>query len=266
MQSKPPEMAQEVYEGVVVARRLRQELGLKSDAPVDCMLRLAERRLAVEVILAELADGLSGFYLPVMPSPLVIVQQHHPVQRQRFTVAHELGHHALGHAAAPRIHGEAATTGPEPQPGLSADAEQAPANAAHYRPQRAPNAEERAANAFAGELLCPDVGASVVLASSIGEAVLDRAVRLSSHFGISAFSAIVKLEMLGEIDRDERRALGKRLAAGEHLPRYEQLGLDALDDELQRHADAGGGPRCSPAARSVLAMLRAESDAGTLWA
>lgn len=259
-------MSQETYEGIVVAQRLRQELGLADAAPVSCVVEVAERRLALSVVLASLPGGTSGFYVPSQPTSLVFVREDHNVQRQRFTVAHEIGHHALGHASAPRIHGA-----PEPAGGLggarppgdlgTARPPGVP-DPAHYRPQRAANADERAANAFAGELLAPDAGARIVLEQSAGEPLLDRVVRLSSHFGVSAFAAVVKLQMLGEIDREGAAALRDRLGAGEHLPRYEALGLAPHVDELQRHADAGGGPRCSPAARRALAALRRDVDAG----
>lgn len=250
-------MAQEIFEGIVVARRLRVELGLADTAPVGCVVGVAERRLALGVVLASLPDGTSGFYVPARPTSLVFVREDHNVQRQRFTVAHEIGHHALGHAPAPRIHGA-----PEPAGHLDAARPPGVPDPAHYRPQRAANAEERAANAFAGELLAPDAGAQVVLEQSAGEPLLDRVVRLSSHFGVSAFAAVVKLQMLGEIDREGAAALRDRLGAGEHLPRYEAMGLASHVDELQRHADAGGGPRCSPAARRALAALRRDADAG----
>ncbi len=272
---KPDRMAQEVYEGLVVARRLREELGLQPVQPVDCVVELVEERLALEVMIAPLGGAISGFYLPVEPVPIVAVEQEHPVQRQRFTIAHELGHHALGHAAAPRIHGEvgAATTrgvsaggGGDAMPAASAATTAAPAtppthDADNYTPRRAPNAEERGANAFAGELLIPEEGARIVAMRSVGAPPLDRAVLLSAHFGVSAFAAVVKLQTLGEFDAEQARTARRELKAGAHYARYAELELAPLDDALQRHADAGGGPRCSPVARRAIARLRAEFDA-----
>lgn len=280
---KPAGMAQEVYEGLVVARRLRAELGLRPVEPVDCVVELVEERLALDVMIAPLGGAISGFYLPTQPVPIVAVEQAHPVQRQRFTIAHELGHHALGHAAAPRIHGEtggAGSGGSKDEPSAATPAtidvprssqpcsppaptSRTPAthDAGHYRPRRAPNADERGANAFAGELLIPEEGARVVAMRSTGAPPLDRAVRLSAHFGVSAFAAVVKLQTLGLLDADEARTLRRQLGAGEHYPRYADLALTPLDDELQRHADAGGGARCSSRARLAIARLRAELDA-----
>lgn len=275
---KPDGMAQEVYEGLVVARRLREELGLRPVEPVDCVVELVEERLALDVVIAPLGGAISGFYLPVAPVPIVAVEQNHPVQRQRFTIAHELGHHALGHSAAPRIHGKfgapaAGDSGATPTPaaGGSSDATPGAATAAiptpathdagHYTPRRAPNADERGANAFAGELLIPDEGARVIARRSLGAPALDQVVRLSAHFGVSALAAVVKLQTLGVFDNKQASAVRRELRAGEHYARYSDLQLTPLDDALQRHADAGGGPRCSPTARRAIARLRAELDA-----
>ncbi len=194
---KPDRMAQEVYEGLVVARRLREELGLRLVQPVDCVVELVEERLALEVMIAPSAARSLGFYLPVEPVPIVAVEQDHPVQRQRFTIAHELGHHALGHAAAPRIHGEvgAATTSGSPA-GAAATRRRSRAPQQPPRPRRHPpttrattrraarrTPKSGARNAFAGELLIPEEGARVVAMRSVGAPPLDRAVLLSAHFG-----------------------------------------------------------------------------------
>lgn len=283
--SKPDGMAQEVYEGLVVARRLREELGLRVVEPVDCIVELVEERLALEVMIAPLGGAISGFYLPVAPVPIVAVEQNHPVQRQRFTIAHELGHHALGHSAAPRIHGEigasaAGDSGGMPTPaaggssalptpaaggsqGAAATAAITPAthDAGHYTPRRAPNADERGANAFAGELLIPEEGARVIAQRSLEAPPLDQVVRLSAHFGVSALAAVVKLQTLGVFENEQARVVRRELRAGAHYARYSELQLAPLDDALQRHADAGGGPRCSPAARRAIGRLRAEVDA-----
>jgi Zn-dependent peptidase ImmA (M78 family) len=279
LHARPADMAQEVYEGIVVAQRLRSELGLSDLAPIDCIVELAERRLALEVVLAPLGGGVSGFYLPARPMPIVVVEESHPVQRQRFTIAHEVGHHALGHDAAPRIHGEepaasgaaASAAGGDGTSGANvvpdapvltaASPPPATHHARHYTPRRAPNSDERAANAFAGELLIPHQGAKRLMPQWTGEPALDIAVRLSAHYGISAFAATVKLEVLGVLDRRTARDLRRQLAGGAHYERYDALSLAPLRDQLQRHADVGGGPRCSPGARRVLAALRAEFDA-----
>ncbi len=86
-------------------------------------------------------------------------------------------------------------------------------------------------------------------------------MRLSAHYGLSALAAAVKLQMLGQLDQSQLDALRARLAAGEHLTRYDALQLSPVDDELQRHAGAGGGVRCTPTSRATLRRLRLEADA-----
>lgn len=250
--AKPARMPQEVYEGIVVAQRLRRELRLDGTEPIGCIVGLAEERLGLDVVLAPLQGGISGFYLPFESASVVVVDQSHPVQRQRFTIAHEVGHHALGHAAAPRIHAEEAA---EEEPATAAS------NAHLYRPQRARNAEERAADAFAGELLTPHEGAKRVIARWHGEPPLDLTVRLSAHFGASAASALVRLQTLGVVDWRGARAVRREFEVGAHLERYAALELTPLDDQLQRHADAGGGPRCAPRARRAIRASRFDFDA-----
>jgi Zn-dependent peptidase ImmA (M78 family) len=271
MHSVPPEsekrawQRQEVFEGLVVARRLREELGLSDDQPVACVVELAEQRLGMDVVLSPLPDDVSGFYLPVPPRPLVVVSATHPVGRQRFTLAHEVGHHALGHGAAPRIQEITAAelVSPDTEPALAAppSTELVAEPADHYRVRPSSDPDERAANAFAGELLCPEAGARELTEPWSGEPPLDQVVRLSSHYGISAFSALVRLQMLGAFKKPVVELTRAELIAGRHVVRYRELELPELDDQLQRHAAAGGGARCSSGARAVLARLRAEVDA-----
>ncbi|MDO9356509.1 MAG: ImmA/IrrE family metallo-endopeptidase, partial [Solirubrobacteraceae bacterium] len=131
----------------------------------------------------------------------------------------------------------------------------------HYTPQKSIDPNERAANAFAGELLIPDAGAATVVARWAGDAPLDVAVRLSSHYGVSAFAATVKLQLLEVFDKPTIDALRDRLRTLDHVARYDELGLPALDDELQRQKDAGGGVRCAPRARTVVRRLLGELSA-----
>jgi len=74
------------------ARKLLEQSGITT-APVD--VELAARTLGVEIEFDDLDDDVSGF-LSVDPSRSVAVinENHHP-NRQRFTIAHELGHYVL---------------------------------------------------------------------------------------------------------------------------------------------------------------------------
>lgn len=237
--SKP--MRPEVEQARDAAQALRAQLGIAPIAPLPCAISLAEEHLGVGVVLAPLPGGCSGFYLPAQPRPVIVVESSQPVARQRFTLAHEIAHHHLGHGLAARVH------------------DLLPA--AHYEVRRSTHPDERAANTFAAELLAPEAGVPEVMAGWNDDDQLDLAVRLSAHYGLSALSAVIKFEFHALATSDEVGALKDRLRRGEHLPRYAALGLSPLDDALQRHADAGGGERASDATRATIARLRAEADA-----
>ncbi|WP_081991228.1 ImmA/IrrE family metallo-endopeptidase [Inquilinus limosus] len=80
------------------ATRLHRDLGIQAKAirgagRVDIYDAIA--RLSVPLFFTKL-DGLLGVYLKE-PSPGILVTTQRPQNQQRFTAAHELGHHYLGH-------------------------------------------------------------------------------------------------------------------------------------------------------------------------
>jgi Zn-dependent peptidase ImmA (M78 family) len=78
------------------AERLVQEHGI--DRPAVDVKYLAQR-LGIHVVHLDLnRDGLSGMLI-TQPElvPTIVVHATHPEVRQRFTIAHELGHFVLGH-------------------------------------------------------------------------------------------------------------------------------------------------------------------------
>lgn len=244
----------EIDEALQAAARMREQSRVDPSTPIPCIVDYAERSLGIDVVIVPLRDDVSGLYIPVRPRPVIVLTNKHPASRQRFTLAHEIGHHALGHGAAPRIHASAGTV-------AEAEATAGDQAADHYTVRRQTEPDERAANAFAGEFLAPNAAAAQVARPWAGEPPLDQTVRLSAHYGLSAFSALIKLQMTGCLDRRDADAVKHCLRAGEHLPRYGQLGLPELDDELRRHAASGAATRCSEPARSLVRRLREELDA-----
>lgn len=80
----------------VRASELHADLDIDLSQPVDVFRAVNELGL----ILAFGALGeASGVYLPGTPSAGIMVHEGHPRTRQRYTTAHELGHHIFGHAA-----------------------------------------------------------------------------------------------------------------------------------------------------------------------
>lgn len=254
---------------VEAAVRVRRDLGIAGDEPLPCVLRLAEQELDLDVVVARLPANCSGFYLPRGDRGLIATNGVHAVVRQRFTVAHELGHHVLGHGAAPRVVALAETPsavevpeGPAVGEGASAlggidptappDPSAAPATApVPERPRRTTDPRERAANAFAAELLCPATAARAFVDRHAESADggtpridFDLVVRMSCAFGLSAWAVLMRLgtaELL--TDQLVRDALQARIDRSDHIPMYRALGLLALQDELQEIATLGIRPR-----------------------
>ncbi|QDH14093.1 ImmA/IrrE family metallo-endopeptidase [Formicincola oecophyllae] len=62
------------------------------------------RRAGVEVEPENFKDGVCGWYIPASGTSRPVIQYHWSghENRQRFTIAHELGHHFLQHGERPR--------------------------------------------------------------------------------------------------------------------------------------------------------------------
>jgi Zn-dependent peptidase ImmA (M78 family) len=82
--------------GAIRAAEVHADLNIQLDRPVDVFD--AVERLGLVLAFAPLGK-VSGIYLPQGRSPGILVHSGHPRARQRYTAAHELGHHAFGHAA-----------------------------------------------------------------------------------------------------------------------------------------------------------------------
>jgi IrrE N-terminal-like domain len=80
----------------VKASELHADLDLDLSQPVDVFHAVDE--LGLILAFAPLGE-VSGVYLPGSPSAGIMLHEGHPRTRQRYTAAHELGHHVFGHAA-----------------------------------------------------------------------------------------------------------------------------------------------------------------------
>lgn len=98
--------------------------------------------LGIQVVLAAPHEGLSGFLMSdqATGSRIIGINAAHHIHRQRFTVAHEIGHHVLQHAGQLHI---------DEDRKISLNA-RSPLSSTGEDP------DEIEANAFAAELLMPE--------------------------------------------------------------------------------------------------------------
>lgn len=190
-----------------LGRTERTRFGLDDSAPITDLVALAEERGDVLIALCQLGEqGLAGMYQSREGVPVILVNSSvHPV-RARFTLAHELGHHRLGHGAAvDRI----------VDPGS--------------RDRR-----EVDANQFAAELLMPRAGIERWLDAAGPRTDLETLVRLANDYGVSCEVALHRLERIDRLAPGAGQELAARIEAGEHRDLAWDLGLPELDDTLAR--------------------------------
>ena len=88
-----------ILNGTARAAKLHAELGLREslkngDRPVDVLAAIREVGL---MVLFQPLDGLLGAYVPTAGTTGMLVTTERSLHIQRFTAAHELGHHLLNH-------------------------------------------------------------------------------------------------------------------------------------------------------------------------
>lgn len=189
------------------ARLARRSLGLTPTNPCSNLVETIEGRLGLPVWLLPLPAGVSGVYAASQGEGFIFASSYEAGVRRRFTVAHELGHHVLEHGSVV-----------DPEENLSHDAT---------------DPVERAANAFAAELLLPDSALEVWWqAQPIPPVTLESVTRLAAAYGVSAkmtFWRLVNSQMVGSKGTTYESLL-PRINASEHLALGRQLGLSAAEE------------------------------------
>lgn len=156
-------------------RRLAAELLAEADVttppvPIERVAKAAGFRLIKE----RLETDFSGFYVMQAGTPTIGVNVFHPSVRQRFTVAHELGHaklHANDHYDREFRRDPNSATATDP--------------------------EEIDANAFAAELLMPASWIEQRWSEATDLLDNDWVVRTAREFGVSTQSLLYRIENLG---------------------------------------------------------------------
>jgi Zn-dependent peptidase ImmA (M78 family) len=214
-----------ITEAVAEARVARQQLGLGLDQPVHDILRVVEETQRLPVALLRLGEGVAGAYVVRRGRPFVFLNGSQPVPRQRFTLAHELGHHRLGHAAV--VDGVNEVEG------------------------RSDDPLEQQANAFAGEFLAPDQALHTwIQANGDPQITIPILVRLATWFGMSGPAAFVRLSQAGILrNQRQKQDLQTLMKRGAHRAAERALGLDSVEDSLALISRLDDLPRIPAAMR-----------------
>lgn len=127
--------------------------------------------LAIRLIKEELDEELSGMSFVKGDKKYIVVNQQHHVNRRRFTIAHEIGHHVLHHDYLTRnVHVDTLV--------LNRDSSSA----------EGVDRQEIEANAFAAELLMPMASMRPFLSIEIADDVATRNAAKLFRVSSSAFT------------------------------------------------------------------------------
>lgn len=195
-----------------VARDVREQVGVPLDEPMPDLLRFVEEGAELPVAIVRLGDGLAGAYLRE-PSPVVFVNGGEALVRQRFTLAHELGHHRLGHESVVDATDAFSVWNRDPR--------------------------EVEANTFASELLAPRAATKAWAERELsGEPTLEDVVRFAAAFGISALAGRIRLSTAGVLKDPERSSrLDAEIHESLHTGLGRLLGIEPVHDSLAEACD-----------------------------
>ncbi|WP_288843352.1 XRE family transcriptional regulator [uncultured Deefgea sp.] len=144
-----PELVESFDEIEAIANTVRTEWGLGFDPVLDLIDVLETHGVRVFVVQLETSNKFDGLAAKVNDMPLVVVGANWPGDRQRFTLAHELGHLMLNNRLADGID------------------------------------EEKACNRFAGAFLLPDASLRQELGEHRNAIELKELGLLKDEFGLS---------------------------------------------------------------------------------
>lgn len=172
-----------------LASNLLRETGCYEYPPID--VELVARRKGIEVYRHQFSNDVSGLLMTKGDVTLIGVNENNNERRQRFTIAHELGHYTLGHQ----------------RQGFFLDSPDKYYTMFNFRNDQSSTGEflqEREANAFAASLLMPiDLIMEVVSNLSIEVDVSDDSVNivdlLAKSFNVSNQAMALRLSNIGTL-------------------------------------------------------------------
>lgn len=198
------ERAEEI-EDVAVTTRARLRLG---DGPLSDIFPIL-RDAGLMVAARDFGKGFDGLYIRGEPG-LVVLNASCFLPRLRFTAAHELGHHVLGHSSTADV---------------NIFDDQSPA--------------ERDARMFAASFLMPRAKMHEYVGGRPADLDGHAIVRIAERLGVSYESAVYRIHNLGLISAAKRdRLLGERAAALSEKFREQRLATSLLPAEFTDSAVA----------------------------
>ena len=222
-----------VNRGAKRAREARAAFGLDPAAPLTCLLTVVEEHAGHPVVVTALPGDLAGACFREGAGAVLWVNGSQSVQRQRFTLAHELGHARLGHDGTVEVDTFATMSGSTSSP------------------------YEVEANNFAAEFLVPRAGLEQVIER---EPTLEDTVVVALAYGVSAIMVVYRFKQLRLASERRNDQLKEEVDARLHLDAIDRLELEPREDRL---AAIDALPYLSPAldGSALAAALRGEAAA-----
>jgi Zn-dependent peptidase ImmA (M78 family) len=167
---------------VIGARRKAEALVQRLNVggpPVD-VIHIAEG-LGIRVVKTQLGNSVSGALLTREGQPTILIERGHSRKRQRFTIAHEIGHYWLGHQFEPgeQVHVDGAVS------------------MRNERSTEGTDQKEIEANQFAASLLMPRAMLDEELRRSGGVVTEAMVTELANKFDVSEQAMTIRLGALG---------------------------------------------------------------------
>lgn len=153
--------------------------------PLD---ELAEE-LGIKIVYQEFEDNISGFLYREDTNNIIGVNKKHSKTRQRFTIAHEIGHFILHRGNLVHVN-----------KGYRV-------NFRNDNSSKAIDFEEIEANTFAAALLMPEKEVKKIIKRKLNDGIdledSDELKKIAEHFNVSLQAMIIRLIRLGIIDELE---------------------------------------------------------------
>ena len=160
------------------ARTHACELARKYDT-VPVPIRQIAKEMGVTVISHHLDDDVSGFLIVKDRKPVIVVNKRHHPTRQRFTIAHELGHYQLHFQDSDEVFHRDELSG------------------------HGTSRMEIQANTYAGELLMPREEVERALGPTVldafNETSSEQVEKVARKFGVSQHAMSIRLQQLGRL-------------------------------------------------------------------